>query len=102
MLDSRELGYDLSIPILRNTTSFRASRVQRLCQSYLGLTIKLYDGEVTRVRYTNMLDEPTSAHAHGHMYQVMSTVPQSAIPPVKRGRQFPIKQQARPTGITLI
>ena len=65
-------------------------------QSYLGPTIKLYDGEPTRIRYTNMLGEPTSVHGHGlHVPGHVDGGPQSAIPAGETWDiTLPINQQA--------
>ena len=99
MFDSRELGHDLSIPILRTRHEFfrgKPSVCRGFGQSYLGPTIRLYDGEATRVRYTNMLDEPTSVHGHGlHVPGHVDGGPQSAIPAGETWDvTLPIKQQA--------
>ena len=67
LIDSREQGHDLSIPIIDTRHEFfrgKPSVCRGFGQSYLGPTIKLYDGEPTRIRYTNMLGEPTSVHGH--------------------------------------
>ena len=63
LIDSREVGNDIELTLQNTEHEFYpgvASETKGFSQSYLGPTIRLYDGEDTRIRYTNEIGETTT------------------------------------------
>lgn len=64
--------------------------------SYLGPTIKLYQGTTAKIQYKNLLKEKTTIHGHGlHVNGDVDGGPQQVINPGQtRSIEFPVQQQA--------
>jgi bilirubin oxidase len=99
LIDSAEENHDISLTIQNSTHEFYPgveSKTKGFSQSYLGPTIRLYDGKETRIRFTNEIGEPTTVHGHGlHVPGSVDGGPQNGIAPDETWDiTLPIEQQA--------
>lgn len=99
LIDSREADQDIQLKIQDSRHEFFAgveSETKGFSQSYLGPTIRLYDGEETRLRFTNELNEATTVHGHGlHVEGQLDGGPQNSIMPGDTWDiTLPIRQEA--------
>ena len=85
LLDSRDAGHDIELVIQNALHAFFAgikSQTKGFSQSYLGPTIRLYQGESTRVSFVNQIDDVTTVHGHGlHVNGEADGGPQGKIAP---------------------
>lgn len=99
LIDSKAVGHNIELEIQNTQHEFYEgvlSATKGYSQSYLGPTIRLYQGEDTRIQFTNGLDEATSVHGHGlHVPGEVDGGPQSII---EQGETWdvtlPIRQEA--------
>lgn len=99
LIDSREVDYDIELSLQNSEHEFYAdipSQTSGFSQSYLGPTIRLYNSEDTRIRFTNELNEDTTVHGHGlHVSGNLDGGPQNMIEPGETWDvTLPIRQQA--------
>lgn len=85
LLDSAALKHELKVKIQKGQHEFvpgRPSQTAGYNGSYLGPTIRLYDGQDTTIHFHNQLDEATTVHGHGlHVPGNVDGGPQSRIEP---------------------
>ena len=99
LIDSREAGDNIELIIQDGGHEFFSgvrSVTKGFSQSYLGPTIRLYQGETTRISFRNQIDEPTTVHGHGlHVEGMVDGGPQSKILPGQtKVVDLPIAQEA--------
>lgn len=99
LIDSREFDHDIELTIQNAEHEFYdgiSSETMGFSQSYLGPTIKLYDNENTRIRFTNEIGEETTIHGHGlHVPGNLDGGPQNSIGDGETWDvTLPIQQQA--------
>lgn len=99
LIDSRDARHDIQIAIQHGEHEFYKgikSKTKGFNANYLGPTIRLYDDEDTRLRFTNNIGEDTTVHGHGlHVTGMVDGGPSNVI---KAGETWdvtlPIRQQA--------
>lgn len=99
MIDSRESNHDIQVSIQHGEHEFYQgikSKTKGFNGNYLGPTIRLYNGENTRLRFTNNIGEDTTVHGHGlHVTGMLDGGPSNVI---KSGETWdvtlPIRQNA--------
>ena len=99
LIDSREVSQDIELSLQNSEHEFYpgvVSATKGFSQSYLGPTIRLYEGEDTRIRFTNELREDTSVHHHGlHVAGEIDGGPQNVIKPGDTWDiTIPVRQEA--------
>jgi len=99
LIDSRDAEHEITMIIKNSTHEFFEgikSQTKGFNQSYLGPTIRLYQGEQVRVNFENRIEEATTVHGHGlHVNGDVDGGPQSAIAPATtRSVALRITQQA--------
>ena len=107
LIDSRSHDGPVEIAIQRGTHAFVSGRLSETAGyngGYLGPAIRMHQGEDTRIRFTNLLDEPTTVHGHGlHVPGHADGGPQARINPgevwdVRAPDLFPFPAASPPPG----
>ncbi|MEM8500308.1 MAG: multicopper oxidase domain-containing protein [Pseudomonadota bacterium] len=99
LIDSREENLDVHINIQHGTHAFFdgvKSTTKGYNGDYLGPTVRFYDGQDTRMRFTNNIGEETTVHGHGlHVPGSVDGGPSNVILPGEVWDvTLPIRQQA--------
>ena len=85
LIDSRDAEYEIAMVIKNSTHEFFEgikSETRGFSQSYLGPTIRLYQGEQTRISFKNQIEDATTVHGHGlHVNGDVDGGPQGEIAP---------------------
>ncbi|QUS56584.1 multicopper oxidase family protein [Pseudovibrio brasiliensis] len=85
LIDSRTHNGPIDVSIQNGQHEFVAGRTTPTLGyngSYLGPTIRMYQGEDTHIRFTNLMKEPTTVHGHGlHVPGEVDGGPQLRIEP---------------------
>ena len=85
LIDSRAVNHDITLSLENGEHEFFPgvkSKTSGFNQPYLGPSIRLYNGEATKISFINNIGEPTTVHGHGlHVAGKVDGGPQSKILP---------------------
>ncbi len=99
LIDSRKSNHDIQLTLQKGHHEFYPnvkSETKGFNGNYLGPTIRMYNNDSTRVRFTNSIGETTTVHGHGlHVEGKIDGGPQNKIlPNTTWDITIPVPQQA--------